>query len=559
MLEKIGKGEIHVEVSGGGEKASYDIELEIRNPNPPTTKFTQSIVEPGKTWSENYTKVGVEETNHITMEVSNMSPIDLERRLKQLTGYPHGCAEQTTSKAFPQLYVSDVMETNLHFKNRATENINYGLERLRTMQQNNGGFSMWPGNSRTNDWVSSYVGHFMIEAEKKGYSPPANMKSNWISYQSSQAQQHTEGRVNNYSVYSYQDFNQAYRLYTLALAGKAEMGAMNRLKSNGVLSDAGKWILAGTYYLTGQTDIATQITEDLTISISQMDKRYYYYSYGSNTRNKAIMLEMMNLMGKKTEGFKLLKSISEDLSSQNWMSTQTMAFSLLAATHFISENKVKTDEMKFTYRIENTEDYSSSTTLPLKQITSENVVDMPTTGDFSVSNEGEGVIYARMILTGQPATGQDVSVDNNIDLSVRYTDVNGAAIDISRLEQGMDFIAEVTVSNPSTEGGLNELALTQIFPSGWEIYNSRMDQGFTVSGSSASEYQDIRDDRVYTYFRLGRRTRNGNGHKKTYKILLNSSYLGKFYMPSVLVEDMYDNEINATEKGKWVEVVKPGE
>lgn len=559
LLNKIGKGEVKVEVLGAGEKASYDIELEVRNPNPPTTKFMQTVVEAGGSWNGEYELIGVDGTNSVILEISNMPAIDLDRRLKQLTGYPHGCAEQTTSKAFPQLYVSDVMETNLHFKNRATENINYGIERLRTMQKNTGGFSMWPGASRTNDWVSSYVGHFMIEAEKKGFNLPDGMKSNWLSYQSSTAQNHSEGRGMEYSLYSYHDFNQAYRLYTLALAGKAEIGAMNRLKSNGELSDAGKWILAGTYQLVGQTDIATQLTTGLSCNLKSADKRYYYYSYGSSTRNKAITLEMMNLLGKKTEAFKVLKELSDELSSPKWMSTQTVAYSLMAATHFVSQNAVKSDEMNFSYAINDQGESSISTTLPFKQLLVENITELSSKGPISVTNNGEGVLYSRVILSGQPATGKDVSSDNNLDLTVRYTDVNGGAINVTRMEQGTDFIAEVTVSNPSTETALNELALTQIFPSGWEIYNSRMDEGFTVSGSSHAEYQDIRDDRVYTYFNLGRRYKNSSNHKKTFKIMLNSSYLGKFYMPSILAEDMYDNEVNATEKGTWVEVVKPGE
>jgi uncharacterized protein YfaS (alpha-2-macroglobulin family) len=559
LLNKIGKGEVKIEVSGAGEKASYDIELEVRNPNPPTTRFMQSILEAGSAWNGEYQLVGVDGTNSVTLEISNMPAIDLERRLKQLTGYPHGCAEQTTSKAFPQLYVSDVMETNLQFKNRATENINYGIERLRSMQKNSGGFSMWPGASKTNDWVSSYVGHFVIEAEKKGFSLPDGMKSSWLSYQSTTAQSHTEGRGLEYSLVSYYDFNQAYRLYTLALAGKAEIGAMNRLKSNGKLSDAGKWILAGTYHLVGQTDIATQLTAGLSSNLTHSDNRYYYYSYGSSTRNKAITLEMMNLLGKKTEAFKVLKELSDELSSPKWMSTQTVAYSLMAATHFISENAVKSDEMNFSYTVDGKGENNISTSLPFKQILIENVASLSNKGLISVTNNGEGVLYTRTILSGQPSAGNDVNTNNNLNLTVKYTAVNGTPINVAIMEQGVDFIAEVTVSNPSTETALNELALTQIFPSGWEIYNSRMDEGFSVSGSSPVEYQDIRDDRVYTYFNLGRRYKNSSNHKKTFKILLNSAYLGKFYMPSILAEDMYDNEVNAIEKGRWVEVVKPGE
>jgi hypothetical protein len=64
------------------------------------------------------------------------------------------------------------------------------------------------------------------------------------------------------------------------------------------------------------------------------------------------------------------------------------------------------------------------------------------------------------------------------------------------------------------------------------------------------DYQDIRDDRVYTYFNLKR------GEEKTFKVQLNASFLGRYYLPGIHVEAMYDASKNARSKGKWVEVVK---
>ena len=86
-----------------------------------------------------------------------------------------------------------------------------------------------------------------------------------------------------------------------------------------------------------------------------------------------------------------------------------------------------------------------------------------------------------------------------------------------------------------------------IVPSGWEIHNSRMDQ-YNSNSSDYFTYQDLRDDRVFTYFNL-----NAN-QKKTFRVQLNSSYLGKFYLPGISLEAMYDHSIYARTKGKWVQV-----
>jgi len=94
--------------------------------------------------------------------------------------------------------------------------------------------------------------------------------------------------------------------------------------------------------------------------------------------------------------------------------------------------------------------------------------------------------------------------------------------------------------------------LTQIFPSGWEIINSRMDEVGSVHTKSVPTYQDIRDDRVYTYFDIY------NRKTQSYVVLLNSSYQGHYYLPSVTCEAMYDKTIYARAPGQWVDVVPQG-
>ena len=68
--------------------------------------------------------------------------------------------------------------------------------------------------------------------------------------------------------------------------------------------------------------------------------------------------------------------------------------------------------------------------------------------------------------------------------------------------------------------------------------------------SSESDYRDIRDDRVNTYFSLS------EGKEVTYYVMLNAAYAGKYFLSATSCEAMYDVSINAVEKGQWVEVVK---
>jgi uncharacterized protein YfaS (alpha-2-macroglobulin family) len=75
---------------------------------------------------------------------------------------------------------------------------------------------------------------------------------------------------------------------------------------------------------------------------------------------------------------------------------------------------------------------------------------------------------------------------------------------------------------------------------------------FRRATPSPFEYQDIRDDRVYTYFGLKA------GETKTVEVTVNASYLGKYYLPMVAVEAMYDASLNARVRGQWVQVTAAG-
>jgi uncharacterized protein YfaS (alpha-2-macroglobulin family) len=89
-----------------------------------------------------------------------------------------------------------------------------------------------------------------------------------------------------------------------------------------------------------------------------------------------------------------------------------------------------------------------------------------------------------------------------------------------------------------------------VFPSGWEINNLRLQGDEEFVKSSAFDYQDIRDDRVYTYFTLY------TNERRTFRIMLTASYAGTYYLPAISCEAMYDKSIYARKKGQVVEVTK---
>lgn len=547
VAKKLGVGKVQVIVTSGKEKAEYDIEIDVRVPNPPVVDAFDAIIEPGKSWNSNYTPIGMSGTNKGILEISNIPPIDFGRRLKYLLQYPHGCVEQTTSAAFPQLFLSTVMETDEKMNAKISTNVKAAIKRLKTFQLSNGSLGYWPNSTHASDWGTSYAGHFLLEAEIKGYRLPIGFKSNWIKYQQKAARNWSSISKNSSSYYKSQDLVQAYRLYTLALAKKPVLGAMNRMREQTNLSNQAKWRLAAAYVMAGQPEVAQQLTSKLSGTVN--DYSELSYSYGSGDRDRAMILETLSLMNEQSKAISIMQEVSKALSNQRWMSTQSTAYCLIAMSKFAGGDGTS-KELKFNYNI-GKGNVNAATMKSVAQIDLK--IKGKNDGKIAVKNNGKGIIYARVTLEGTLETGDQTSAANNLRMDIQYLDMKGNFIDITQLDQGTDFMAEVTISNPGNLGHYKEMALTQIFPSGWEIHNTRMD-GFTnVNEADIPTYENIRDDRVHSYFDIRR------GKTKKFRVLLNAAYLGKFYLPTVYCEAMYDNKINAREPGQWVEVVKPGQ
>ncbi|HEY6913251.1 MAG TPA: hypothetical protein VI413_01135, partial [Paludibacter sp.] len=169
----------------------------------------------------------------------------------------------------------------------------------------------------------------------------------------------------------------------------------------------------------------------------------------------------------------------------------------------------------------------------------------------SITNRSNQNMYVHVQQQGIPVMKAQAAVSENLNLTVHYLDMKDRPVNPTQLKQGTDFYAEVTVAHPGVRMNYTDLALSQLFPSGWEIISSRLDAVKSSRfKSDAVRYQDIRDDRVYMYFDLDK------GQKKVFKVLLHAAYLGSFYMPSVQCEAMYDNTIQARTTGQWIKVVK---
>ncbi len=574
---KLGSGKIRVVATSGKHRAEADIWLEVRSPNTPVTRILRGTAEAGAAWTETIKGFGLEGTHAATLEVSSLPPLNLDGRLDYLIRYPHGCLEQVTSGAFPQVYLPALLALDAKRRAEVENNVRAGIARLRGFQQPNGGFVYWPGGWSTDvglgwrdDWGTTYAGHFLLEAERAGFDVPADMKAAWLRYLKGAAQRWDANALRNAGnisagVAEAARYAQAYRLYALALAQQPELGAMNRLRETPTMSAGERWLLAAAYKLINQPDAAAALVkgDKLDIVVGPAAE----YTFGSRLRDRAIVLQALALMGREAEANRLVDQVSAELADGNWHSTQAVAFALVSVARWA---QAKPPEA-FTF------EYTAGNARPVK-VTGDSpvvVVQLPAPSaagtSLVVRNTSGRRLHMTTAVRGIARSGEEDASANGLALDISYSDTAGNPLaSVSRLVQGSDLIADITVRNVGSRR-LTNLALTQLVPAGWEIRNERMDGGdplgTTISpqprshswwwgpdGSAAAtrkeaEYVDIRDDRVMQYFSL----RAGETIK--FRTRLNAAYLGRYYLPGLSAEAMYDATQQARLKGQWVEVV----
>jgi len=532
---KTGKGIIEITAHSSKEKAVYRVEVEVRNPSPTIVTSETYLVKGAQNKEFVLLSPGSGGTGSTSVEVSSVPPMNLGKRLDYLINYPHGCVEQTVSAAFAQLLINQFTALDLKQKDEVESNIKAGIDNLRKFQLADGGFTYWPGNNYPSLWGTSWAGNFMVEAENFGFVVPPDVKKRWLNFQRNAAN-YWHREVSDRGLI----LDQAYRLYTLALANAPAIGAMNRLRETPDLPLEARWELAAAYVMISRPEVADQL-----VDMTKLEPSVYQnegVTFGSSLRDQAILLETLTLMKKKTEAFSVAKSISSALCSDQWMSTQTTANCLLAMARFAGKANKPNGQNKFRLTVNGKpEDISID-----KMTYSKQFPGFEGKLSLNIENQSASDLYITVVQRGIPQNVNVPARQNGIKLDVVYLKSDGNPVDVTNIPKGSDFTAVVRVKNNSF-GEVDNLALTQIFPSGWEILNERL---FGSETAARFNYRDIRDDRVFTYFGLKM------NEQKEFRVKLNATYSGTYFLPPVQVEAMYNNTVSANDTGMKVVVGK---
>lgn len=519
----LGNAELKVSVTGDGYTAESSTLMPIRMPYAERRNTITKEIEAGQTVNVPFELAGMAGIQQGNITVSSLLPVDLFGRIDYLIDYPHGCLEQTTSKAFPQLYLNYFIQLNDNEKEEMRNNITWAITNLKSYQKSDNSLTNWPGGNYTNPWTEIYALHFLVEANKQGYNMPQYFLDGLLSYQSNRAKQ-----WKNNPDYKQGETIQAYRLFVLALAGKAEMGAMNRFKELEMKYDLTKALAAAAFAQTGKTSIAQNLLPVVEDGTMMSD---YYTSFGSRTRDLALLtyVQMLCDVDQSTVQNNI-NSVCRMISGDRWMDTQSTAFSLFVLGKYAEKMGLNKTNLSATVKV-NGEERTLNTNMA-----SVGYGFTPKLGSNSVeikNNSDQKMIANLFTKTSVPEYDMNES-GNFINMTVSYTDKNGNPVNLTNLTAGTDLKVQMTVTNPS-EYQVTELALSYYLPSGWELVNDRLSGD--VTGNEGAKHIDLRDDRAYFYFDLSPRS------KKTFTLKANATYEGNYMIPAVRCEDMYNAEI----------------
>ena len=551
-----GPARITVRARDQETRAHEVTELLIR-PSSPRIYRSQTVeLRPGEEAELTVPEGGLAGTQHAGVEIRRRPHLNIDHRLRWLLNFPYACIEQTVSAAFPQLYIEQ-MASGLSAA-EIDASINAAIARLRSFQLASGAFAYWPGNARPSVWASNYAGHFALEARSAGYHVPEPLMSRWLSFQRRRA-------------LSVQDnlLERIYRVYLLSLAGEPDRGALNLIfeSASMELSDTQKWLLAAAIRLAGEENRALGLIRDAGLEVR--DYQESGGTYGSALRDKAMILSAALHLSRPEIADRLARELSEALSSSSWISTQTCGYMLLAlGQYYKSLEKTGDAPPRLRGRIR----------LPGEE---EREFDSAAPGLFFELDRGFGETMSvcldpggsieRAFLTlnwdgvplhgapsgdGGPPDGGVADLQQGLELEREWLDQDGMAVDPGALAQGSTFWGHFRVKNPN-EHAIEEVALVQLLPAGWEIDNTRVSGGSRPPwmrkwALNREEYLDIRDNGVMWFFDL---PAAGRGEAALdFVIRINAVTVGDFTLPPVVAEAMYNHSFAARRAGRAVSV-----
>ncbi|RZL38893.1 MAG: alpha-2-macroglobulin family protein, partial [Rubrivivax sp.] len=577
-LDAYGLAPIKLTVTAGTLSLVREAALQVQPITPLTRESRRIRIEPGATQVIDKALLDAYWAGSATLNltVSNTPPIDIREQVKGLLMYPYGCLEQTTSSAYPLVFIDDEAAkrwglTPVPREERA-KRLESAFARLAGMQQARGGYGLWAASNPYEGWLSAYVTGFLQDARDAGFAVPETQLAKSLEglteqFQRSPGQQTSppkEPRRNpNGQLADYRDAEllriahqrfaeAAHAGYILAREQKAPLATLRTLHDQyraNALSPLPLVHLSLALKAMGDEARARQALDDAMVRGYgyQVDDGYWGQwlgDYGSRIRDRALAYALLlrhKVQHERREN--LLFDLADDFGKRNYYSTQER-LALFMAVQSATGGAGKDDSWKTTLAVGAKADAWTGTGTGQQGF---DVAQLKS--GLTLKNDGATPLYLDATAQGYPLKPLPPSSER-ISVERAMFTTTGKPVTARQFTTGEMFIVRLRVK--AAQAIKDGLVVDRI-PAGFEIENLNLSQGpqageFTVDGVNVAQananerivHTEYRDDRFVAAAQLGQPL------EMFYLVRVVTP--GRYVVPATFAEDMYRAEIRGVGK-----------
>ena len=540
-----GKAVCTVEAEGGGERYAETFELAVRPAGGLSLRTESGVLKPGESAEFPVPEEFLPGSAFRTLHVSAMPSLDLCRALQYVVYYPYGCLEQTVSGALP-LIGSEAWAARLApgawAAGSPSERVQSAIARVIRMQTGRGGFALWPWLRDDDTENSLYALQFLLAARAAGYAVPADALDaalDWV--RSRILEERVPYTSDTRSAGWRRDMRRrAAACHVLALAGRAPAGWIDRLcERTADLDFEARVHLAGALRESGDPRRAADLLASLPVPAPRA--RAAGACHDGDVREAAMLLSAwLETDADSPAVLQLAACLRARRNDEgHWGCTQDNALAVAALGKLA--RSLPAAERPVSAGISFPGDPGAA---PVRK---QNVRDARhadrAAGPLRLENTGDAPLYYYVQTEGVAAEppavcSQGIAVDRT------FFAWDGSPLDPSELKQGDFAVVRVEVRRLG-EGPLENLAVEELLPAGWEVENMvlKTSTGSTWMGEQAKNdgfWRDIRDDRVLFFLRDW-----GAGGVARAHYAVRAVTPGEYILPPVSASGMYDPTVRA--------------
>jgi len=552
VAKVLGDSNVLVEVNTGDEVFSESLDIMVRPASPLQKQSGGGSIKANTNESINFANEFIPESIDGHLRISKSPIAQMGDKLDYLLRYPHGCLEQTISKAFPLVYLEDLlMDMTTDYRSSKKLDPHYlaqeAIYKLQSMQLSNGGLTYWKSyRSKEHWWGSIYAAHFLVEAKKAGYEVNDRILNKLLKYIKQKVKTketvayYFKGNINQ----EYVRREIAYSLFVLALAGQPDIPSMNYYKSNSdMLTDDSRYMVAAAYGLAGDKEKFRKLAAGSFSgkeAIGEFDG-----SFSSYIRDLSISLfVLLEIEPDNTEIPKIAQKLSEGFTKKKTFNTQEASFALMSLGKLAQQNRNDKVAAKVIQNGKTIAQFNGKDDVSIDYADVKNQA-------LNIETTGEGSLYYFWQLEGLSTKNEVEEVDNFLEVRKTFYDRAGNLIDINKVEQN-DLIV-IKLSLRSKDKTVENVVVTDILPAGFEIENPRLSESADMSWQKYKgqyDHIDFRDDRVHIYATANpNKTRYSN-----YYYTVRAVSKGQYIMGPASADAMYNGDYYSYNGGGLVTI-----